>query len=747
MPDASIVFLINLNQDLNVVRPLVYLAARETTANIRFLLSAAFIKRDSAGIWREQIKLCAADVSGSVDVYGSAAEALMLLQGGRGAIIAGSESNLSAHSQVHEVFRVAPSGYLRITLQHGLECVGFLQNREHIKAHGRNVTFGADVVCTWLDGPDLTAMVGSQRSKLYVTGPQMLLQQARPGADHPPVVGGMVCENLHSVRLRSTGDHGKPFMDSFLAFSDQLAKQGEGLTLRPHPGGQYVLKNKVQLPENVILNNLPIYNVDLGAYKYGISAPSTVLIDMMLAGLPVGVWRDPSGIMDARIYQGLNTISQTQDWIDFHHMAIENREAILDQQQTFLKNLGMQIDAAEIYRRFSRLFVAATERRDPAPLTVATRPRPEKPRRVLFIAPNDVTTLQLSFSKPLQKIVDQGEMKLFYAFEKKMNTDLGPIPRPKPYAAWFAERFDEALPDIVVACRYSGPGAEAITALARERNIPVVYHIDDDLLNLPKAIGEVKYKTHMHPSRTGTVSHFLKTADMVYCSTTGLRRRFSEYGYRRPMVSGEIYCPGHIINRAENRPVTRVGLMGVDKVNDFKMVLPGLTEVLERNPQVEFEIFGSVPLPEELTVFGDRVRTVAPVSNYAMFLQTFASRRWDVGLAPLLSHDFNLVKANTKWVDYSSVGAAVIASAGTVYDICGADGCAMLVDETGWGPALQQLIDSPDKRYQQVLNAQTRLERSFTDDRLRGQIFKVFEMATKAQASSADLPVLSSAKV
>jgi hypothetical protein len=224
-------------------------------------------------------------------------------------------------------------------------------------SHGRNISFAADIICGWLGPELLTSLTASQRAKLYVTGPPTLLQQTGSCPEEPQN-SGLVCENLHSVRLRASGDHKASFMDIFFAFCSKLAERGETVTLRPHPGGQYVLKNKVALPPNVELNNRPTFDTNLGAYRFGISAPSTIVFDMVLAGIPVGVWRDPGGILDARTYEGLTEISTLEDWLGFVRDVRIRPDMLLERQAAFLRRLSMPTDPAEVYRRFSRLIVA-----------------------------------------------------------------------------------------------------------------------------------------------------------------------------------------------------------------------------------------------------------------------------------------------------------------------------------------------------------------------------------------------------
>jgi hypothetical protein len=123
-----------------------------------------------------------------------------------------------------------------------------------------------------------------------------------------------------------------------------------------------VLKNKVDLPANVKLNMMPLYETDMSAYEFGISAPSTIVFDMVLAGIPVGLWRDPGGIMDASTYDGLTEISTLEDWLAFERDVRLRPEMILERQRGFLRRLQMPTDPAEIYRRFARLIVAGLAR-------------------------------------------------------------------------------------------------------------------------------------------------------------------------------------------------------------------------------------------------------------------------------------------------------------------------------------------------------------------------------------------------
>lgn len=720
------IFIVNLLQDVNIVRPLAYLAAHELGQTVAFLVSDKFLDRDTTSSWERELRIIAAATNAEIYVYDSEFRAYDFLQGKGGVLVAGSESSLSAHAAVHNVFRIAPSSFLKITLQHGLECVGFLQNREHNLAHGRNVTFGADVVAGWCDPSILRSLAPSQQAKLCVTGPSALVPT--PGAPRPSgqdeAVGGIICENLHSVRLNISGNFKASFMDTFFAFCERLGAVGDRATLRPHPGGQYVLKNNVPLPDNVVLNNRPMYDVDLSRYAYGISAPSSVLVDMVLAGIPTAVWQDDDEVMDIGNYAGLAVISTLEDWLAFERDARLRPGMLLDQQARFLERLKMPTDPVVVRDRFARLLSGGAQRLG----TVARAPA--KPQRVLFVANGFIPTLQLSFLKPLAAM-GEGEVVWSPLYEEALRENLGQedFNGPVGEAAALAH-FREFDPDLVVFCRYSGPHSRALCDFARERGVPTIYHVDDDLLNIPREIGQRKFRAHNRPERLASVHALLSSVDLLYCSTPPLLRQFRKLGFQTSAAAGKIYCSGEVLSPAVERPVTKIGYMGFDHAHDLEMVLPAVEEVLDRNPSVTFELFGSIPKPASLDRFGDRVTVIPPVRVYSEFMQRFAELEWDIGICPLAPTAFNVLKANTKWVEYTSVGAAVIASRDMIYDDCCSDGCGDLATtHEEWVAAMEALCADAALRHRRVTAAQARLTKEYALDRLVDQVRDAFRLA------------------
>ncbi len=726
----SAIFIINLLQDVNVLRPLVFLASKDLGFNTEFLVTAKFVERDKSGLWLREIYQIAQQTQSLVYRFEKSYQAVQVLNNKHGFLIAGSESNLGAHSPTHQLFLCAPKNFTRVTLQHGFECVGFRQSREHDKAHGTNVSFGADIVCGWYDTKHMSSLLPSQRHKLLVTGPSQVLQI--PNVQPVNKLGrGLVCENLHSVRLSASGDFKMSFIDTFTDFCRRQESNGQQVTLRPHPGGQYVVKNNVMLPNNVELNNQPMYKLDLRQYSYGISAPSSVLIDMVLAGIPTAVWRDSGSLMDADNYSGLTAISSVEDWLAFADRANKEPEYFIERQNEFLSELDMPHQASQVHSGFVRLFSSFQNNTNVQGLqTDLSKGAAIKPK-VVFIANDYVPTLQLSFIKPLANLKSNNDIDFEFISEVHLREQFGVNLEEADVTYWLERRLNSFQPTTIVFCRYSGPQYFNVVNWAKRNNVTTIYHIDDDLLTIPKDIGEKKYRHHNQQDRLSSVYYLLNNTDLVYCSTVKLKARLTELGVKSPVENGDIYCSGSLIKLAEDKPTQKIGYMAsADHAHNLDVVLPALIDILAKYPDVEVEFFGSIPVPEKLKVYSTRVNVSPPVKNYNNFLQEFSKRNWDIGICPLTPIHFNMMKANTKWVEYSSVGAAVVASKGTVYDECCSDDCGLLASSTQeWLEHLSHLIENPKARFDMVKNAQMKLQHTYSLKKLEQQVLGMLNKA------------------
>lgn len=305
--------------------------------------------------------------------------------------------------------------------------------------------------------------------------------------------------------------------------------------------------------------------------------------------------------------------------------------------------------------------------------------------------------------------------------------------------AQIAQAFEMHRPDAIILSRYhSESGMEWIGA-ARGAAIPIIFHIDDDLLAVPESLGAAKYGTYNKPERLRALRRNIESSDVLYVSTTELGKRFAEHGVTIPIIAGDIYCSvsqddvGALAGPATGPLFGYMGTSG--HFADLAMILPAISEVMDAVPSLQFELFGTIEMPSELARFGRRVRHLPPVTEYARFIPFLRSLGWWIGLAPLEDNPFNRCKADTKWVEYSLAGIAVIASDLPVYQRACADGAGVLAGTgSAWTESLLDLLHRPALRETIVSAAQAKLRESYTHDRLRRQVERVLSEAASLSA-------------
>ena len=335
-------------------------------------------------------------------------------------------------------------------------------------------------------------------------------------------------------------------------------------------------------------------------------------------------------------------------------------------------------------------------------------------------------TQTISFGQPFE--LSQGEAPACISFEKHY-TDAAEIERS----------FESHRPDLIVLSRYTSERGQDWIRLAQGARIPVIFHIDDDLLAVPASLGEAKFKAYNDPARLTALRSNIESSDLLYVSTAELSRRFSDYGLGTPIVAGDIYCSVSINDIGASLPPALgpvVGYMGTSGHSaDLAMIMPAIAETMDTIAEMQFEVFGTIEMPADLARFGSRARHIAPVADYGEFLTKLRSLGWWVGLAPLEDNRFNACKADTKWVEYSLAGMATVASDLPVYHRACADGSGILARSTEqWAGAIRQLIYRPDVRTDMIDRAQAKLRHSYTHECLRSQVMRIFESVMERSA-------------
>lgn len=354
-------------------------------------------------------------------------------------------------------------------------------------------------------------------------------------------------------------------------------------------------------------------------------------------------------------------------------------------------------------------------------MVISERPREADNSNVLVVCDALTATQTISFDclKAYGVTVDYWDARLQ---QKKIKQGLT-----------FEQIVPDYTPDAVILSRVQSEFGPLFVKWARDRGSTIIYHIDDDLLEVPPSLGADKLAVYSDPSRLAILRDLMGTADVVYASTPFLANRLIEHGVEAPVIAGEIYCapsPAEIATPLDaTLPV--LGYMGSSShAKDLAPIVPVIGRLLEERPSLSFELFGSIEIPEQLAIFAPRVRRYTGFRSYRQFVERMKIMGWWVGLAPLEDNPFNLCKADTKWVEYTLSGCAVVASDLPVYARACADGAGLQAgDPDDWYAKISALLDDRVLRRAMVSRAQEKLATIYAEDLLGEQVLAIMRSA------------------
>jgi glycosyltransferase involved in cell wall biosynthesis len=287
-----------------------------------------------------------------------------------------------------------------------------------------------------------------------------------------------------------------------------------------------------------------------------------------------------------------------------------------------------------------------------------------------------------------------------------------------------AEHFTETSPTVVVLSRFGHAGAyDAILGETVRRNLPLIFHIDDDLFELPPCVGVERYRAARHPRRIHTLHRGMADADLVLAATPVLGERLARIAdteridFLADGAAGEPRPRGPA--KGSHAPLV-IGYMGSASHNhDLEMIAPALNAVLARFDHVSIELFGSISDQPAAELLRGRVRRRKAVAgDYGQFKGVLAGLGWDIGLAPLRPIAYNLCKTPTKWVEYAEAGIVAVVSDIEVYRPMITAEAAVPATPDEWETAIARLITSPRVRHELQIEADRLLRERYAWSKL-----------------------------
>lgn len=328
------VVLLDLVQDFEVLKPLLTRAAAFTSPFDLVVAVSERVAQSSLGELVSQFLRANEIVHftpiGPVDIAAA-------LGNGKSLLLSASESSAGPHRFAHNCCLIAPARTMRVTIQHGLECVGLRHHRAHDLDFPHGVRFASDLILTW-DHPDaLPSLHAAEADKCVPVGVVKAIAErsaSRAGARWNALLDGvsgkcervLIAENLRSVRFKAPGG-----FQRFLGLIETVSSDSElDLTIRSHPANGLLEKSGTSSQLKFLGGLLKADDFD--RFDLFVSPPSTVILDAVCAGVTSAVWSSGGDVGDAMNYRGLPIVT---DFGDLAPLLGSDRGAHVVEQQNW----------------------------------------------------------------------------------------------------------------------------------------------------------------------------------------------------------------------------------------------------------------------------------------------------------------------------------------------------------------------------------------------------------------------------
>lgn len=266
-------------------------------------------------------------------------------------------------------------------------------------------------------------------------------------------------------------------------------------------------------------------------------------------------------------------------------------------------------------------------------------------------------------------------------------------------------------------CPYTDMIGEFIK-LAKKLNKRVLFDIDDLVVDT-KYTDTIKYLDSMSKEERALyddgVMRMGRTLKLCDAAITTTERLAEELGHYVPEVfinrntaSEEMCALSKEALKNKTRKDDHVGIGyfsgSLTHNDDFELVLPALTKVMEKYPQVQLHVVGELDLPEALQQYKARVVS-HPFVDWKKLPSLIAEV--DINLAPLEQSIFNEAKSENKWVEAALVKVPTVASnVGAFQRMIVSGETGILCDtEEEWVEQLSRLVEDKKERDRIAENA------------------------------------------
>lgn len=252
---------------------------------------------------------------------------------------------------------------------------------------------------------------------------------------------------------------------------------------------------------------------------------------------------------------------------------------------------------------------------------------------------------------------------------------------------------------------------ETVVNYARSKKKPVVLDIDDLLIDLPDNHPDYIHRTFSHAILP--IIRSITEADLLTVSTTKLREVLSPYNPNISVLPNYLDTAYWHFKEPRSRsagdsPITIGYMGGGSHTPDLEYIEPVISNLFAKfGEKIKFIVWGLNP-PKTLLQFPQTKWVRVSTYSYADFVSYFQKQEADLFIAPLVDNLFNRCKSEIKFLEYSTLGSATIASNLEPYNkiIIDGENGILASNHSEWEKQLTKLIEDGELRYKLALNAQ-----------------------------------------
>ena len=212
---------------------------------------------------------------------------------------------------------------------------------------------------------------------------------------------------------------------------------------------------------------------------------------------------------------------------------------------------------------------------------------------------------------------------------------------------------------------------EEFVCQAKQLNKTVLFDIDDLVIDT-KYTDTIKYvqglkedEKKVYDDGVERMGRTLKLCEGAVTTTERLAQELEKYVpevyINRNTASERMYELSEMADKERNDSEIRIGYFSgsITHNGDFRLVLPVLSQLLGKYPNIRLYIVGELDLPEELQPYAGQI-VCTPFLDWQKLPQLIASV--DINLGPLEQSIFNEAKSENKWVEAGLVKVPTVAS-------------------------------------------------------------------------------------